>query len=75
LVITDYNMPNMNGYEFLTEMRKNKNYKNIPVAIISSEWIDISEAKWQDLDVATYIKKPFEEKKIINSINNIFKEG
>jgi two-component system chemotaxis sensor kinase CheA len=75
LVITDYNMPNMDGYEFLSKMRKIKSYEEVPVVLISSEWIDISDSKWRELDVVDYIKKPFEEKKIVSLINNIFKEG
>lgn len=75
LIISDYNMPNMNGYEFLSEMRKDKNYKYIPVILVTSERIDITKNEWLPLNVDTYVEKPFEEHIIIEAIEKIFKEG
>lgn len=75
LIISDYNMPNMNGYEFLSEMRKDKNYKYIPVILVTSERIDITKNEWLPLNIDTYVEKPFEEHIIIEAIEKIFKEG
>ncbi len=37
LVLTDYNMPEMNGLELLCEMQKNDTLKSIPVVMITTE--------------------------------------
>lgn len=36
LILTDYNMPNINGYDFLVNLRKSKGFENIPAVLLSS---------------------------------------
>ena len=36
LVITDINMPDINGFELLSFLRRNPNYANTPVLIVTS---------------------------------------
>ena len=37
LVLTDYNMPEMDGLELLDEMKKNESFMSIPVVMITTE--------------------------------------
>jgi two-component system chemotaxis response regulator CheY len=37
LVLTDINMPRMNGMQFLSALKENRDWKQIPVLIISTE--------------------------------------
>lgn len=37
LIITDYSMPGMSGYELLRKIKESKSLKDIPVVIMSSE--------------------------------------
>ncbi|XP_038875323.1 two-component response regulator ORR4-like [Benincasa hispida] len=37
LIITDYSMPGMSGYELLRKIKESKSFKDIPVVIMSSE--------------------------------------
>ncbi len=59
LVLSDINMPNMDGISFLREKANRPNMKNIPVFMISTETGDdiIGEAK--SLGAVGAIKKPF----------------
>jgi two-component system, chemotaxis family, chemotaxis protein CheY len=59
LVLSDINMPNMDGISFLREKANRPNIKNIPVFMISTETGDdiIGEAK--SLGAVGAIKKPF----------------
>lgn len=59
IVLSDINMPNMNGIEFLREKANRDNVKDIPVFMISTETGDdiIGEAK--SLGAAGALKKPF----------------
>jgi two-component system, response regulator RpfG len=36
LILTDYQMPNMDGVEFIEKIRKNSNFKDIPIVIITA---------------------------------------
>jgi two-component system, chemotaxis family, chemotaxis protein CheY len=59
LVLSDINMPNMDGISFLREKANRPNIKDIPVFMISTETGDdiIGEAK--SLGAVGAIKKPF----------------
>jgi len=72
VVISDYNMPSMNGLEFIEEARKIKN--NIPFYILSSspETCEISEAIQNKL-IDYFFKKPFVMNYIINEIYIYYK--
>jgi len=58
-VVSDINMPNMNGFELLREIRADENLKKLPVLLVTAE------AKKEDIVLAAqigangYIVKPF----------------
>jgi len=64
IVLSDINMPNMNGIEFLREKGKRPAIKDIPVFMISTETGDdiIGEAK--SLGAIGALKKPFTPEKV-----------
>lgn len=59
LVLLDIVMPDMDGYQTFSELRKNKITKDIPVIFISGLDSDEYEKKGMTLDAADYISKPF----------------
>lgn len=71
LILSDINMPNMDGIEFLRQKREIDAIKNIPVVMITTEGgADIiGEAK--ELGAAGNIKKPFTPDKINEVISGI----
>ncbi|MBW2185691.1 MAG: response regulator [Deltaproteobacteria bacterium] len=71
LILSDINMPNMDGIEFLRQKREIDGIKNIPVVMITTEGgADIiGEAK--ELGAAGSIKKPFTPDKINEVISGI----
>lgn len=60
VVLSDINMPEMSGVEFLAEAKKDDVFKNIPVIFISTESSDTRIQEAKDLGVAAYVKKPFQ---------------
>jgi two-component system, chemotaxis family, chemotaxis protein CheY len=58
LVFTDVHMPEMNGREFLRQMRANDSWSHIPVAIVTSECSDESEVELVELGASFFHKKP-----------------
>ena len=59
VIISDINMPEMNGFELLKKLKEDDLLKNIPVILISTE---SSEKRMQDafdMGAKGFIKKPF----------------
>jgi DNA-binding response OmpR family regulator len=59
LIISDINMPNMNGVEFLDYIKKNELYKSIPFVILSSEDSTSQKISLLEKGADDYISKPF----------------
>ena len=59
LILTDINMPDINGLELIRYLRENPNYKNIPVFIISTEGSAKDIEKGKQLGADEYLVKPF----------------
>ncbi len=71
IVLTDYNMPEMNGIELLQAIIKSDDIESVPVLMITTEGSKLKIQKFLDLGAAGYIKKPFtpeEIKKILTQI-------
>jgi two-component system chemotaxis response regulator CheY len=60
LVITDINMPDINGFELIAFLRKNPAHKTTPVIVVSSEGNDTQRQKSLALGANAYVAKPFE---------------
>lgn len=69
LIITDINMPDINGYEFVDLVRKNIYTKNIPVIFITANFIgEEFEKKGFALGAIDYLEKPIAYHRLINRV-------
>jgi two-component system chemotaxis response regulator CheY len=59
VVLTDINMPVMNGEEFLGAVRADDNLGSIPVVVISTDATEHRIRRMLDLGAQGYITKPF----------------
>jgi len=59
LVITDINMPDINGLELISFIKNNPNYKETPLFIISTEGSEKDREKGLSLGADAYLVKPF----------------
>ncbi len=60
LVVTDINMPDINGLELVSFVKNNDGYRDIPLIIVSTEGSDRDRAKGLALGADAYMVKPFE---------------
>lgn len=75
LIITDYNMPGMDGLEFITNLKGKADYKNIPVLLMTGEMNEAKLEKFKEIGVAAHITKdikPEEIKPILSFTLNKF---
>ena len=59
LVITDVNMPDINGLELINFIKSNSRYSHIPLIIVSTERSDEDRKRGIALGAMAYITKPF----------------
>jgi len=74
LVITDYNMPDMNGMELIQEMKKDDILKAIPVLVVTTEGSKQKVDEFIEKGASGYVKKPFTPEAIRLEINKILGE-
>jgi two-component system, chemotaxis family, chemotaxis protein CheY len=73
-VVSDINMPNMNGFQLLAEIKKDEALKHLPVLMVTAE------ARKEDIVMAAqggaagYIVKPFTKATLEDKLANIFKK-
>jgi two-component system chemotaxis response regulator CheY len=67
LVITDINMPDINGLEVVKHVRENPNHKEIPLIIISTDGRDRDRERGMKLGASDYLIKPFKPEDLIST--------
>ncbi|MBW1926476.1 MAG: response regulator [Deltaproteobacteria bacterium] len=78
VIISDINMPEMDGLELLEELKKDGLLKAIPVIVISTEGSEKRIQDAYDLGARGFIKKPFlpeEIKKVLYEVIGVSDEG
>ncbi|MGE4343418.1 MAG: response regulator [Geoalkalibacter sp.] len=60
LVITDINMPDINGLELVSFVKNNDQYRAIPLIIVSTEGSERDRKKGMGLGADAYLVKPFD---------------
>ncbi len=65
MIITDVNMPNMDGITFLKEVKKDVRFKFIPVLILTTESQDEMKMKGKEGGAAGWLVKPFSPEQLI----------
>jgi len=60
LIVTDINMPDINGLELVSFVKGNQVYSSIPLIIVSTESSDRDREKGLGLGADAYLVKPFD---------------
>jgi two-component system chemotaxis response regulator CheY len=59
LVLTDINMPKMDGLQFLAAVKSSESWRDIPVVMITTEGGEAKVGEAVKLGAAGYVRKPF----------------
>jgi two-component system chemotaxis response regulator CheY len=60
LIITDINMPDINGLELINFVKKNPNYRHVPLFVVTTEGRAQDRERGLQLGASEYLIKPFE---------------
>lgn len=66
--IVDINMPNMNGFEFISNIRNKFDYMNTPVMVLTTESSEDMKQKGREVGATSWIIKPFDKVKFAQGI-------
>jgi two-component system chemotaxis response regulator CheY len=71
LVITDINMPDINGLELISFIRKSEVHKQTPVLIISTQSSERDRARGLSLGANGYLRKPFTPEALLDEVSRV----
>jgi len=67
MVITDLNMPEMDGIEFIKHLRGNSGYKFTPVLMLTTESQELKKQEGKQAGASGWIVKPFTPEQLITT--------
>ena len=68
VMLVDWNMPEMNGFDFLCYVRGNPDYKNVPLMMVTSETEMSQMARALEAGANEYVMKPFTKEAIADKL-------
>ncbi len=72
-IITDWNMPEMNGLDFIKQVRANPIYSSLPILMITTRGTEHDVIEALQAKVNSYIVKPFTPQELKEKIEGILK--
>lgn len=75
LIVTDINMPDINGLELVGFVKKNPSYKSIPMVVITTEKSAQDRKRAIELGADEYLVKPFEPHDLREKVKKHLKLG
>jgi len=74
-IISDINMPNMDGITFIQHLRNRLDYMSTPIMVVSTEWSKEMKQKGKDAGATSWIVKPFNKELIHQGILQTIKKA
>lgn len=71
LVLSDVNMPNMNGIELVKELRQLADYKFVPVLMLTTESAGDIKMQGKQAGATGWIVKPFNPDQLLSTIKRV----
>jgi len=75
LVITDINMPDINGLELIRFARSHEHYRDTPLIIITTDAADADRERAMALGATEYLVKPFTAEALLAAVRRHLQAG
>lgn len=75
LVITDLNMPNLDGYGLIEALRKNPQHVETPIIILTSEDGEDDRERGIEVGASSYLVKPFKASILLHEVSQYLKHA
>ncbi len=71
LIISDVNMPNMDGISFVKEVKKMANYKFTPIIMLTTESQEAKKQEGQAAGAKAWVVKPFQPAQMLAAVSKL----
>lgn len=71
LIISDVNMPNMDGISFVKEVKQMANYKFTPIIMLTTESQEGKKQEGQAAGAKAWVVKPFKPEQMLNAVSKL----
>ena len=68
VILTDINMPELDGFGFIDAVRKQPNHAQTPILVLTTESADELKSKARTAGATGWIVKPFDSEKLIRAL-------
>ena len=73
LILSDLNMPNMDGIQLVKEVRRDEKFKYLPIIMLTTESQATKKMEAKEAGATGWIIKPFEKDKLMNTIKKVLR--
>ncbi|MEI7456827.1 MAG: response regulator [Nitrosomonadales bacterium] len=71
LVLTDQNMPRMDGLTLIKSLRAMPSYRNVPILMLTTESGDAMKSQGKSAGATGWIVKPFDPQKLLEVVKKV----
>ncbi|HEY8950116.1 MAG TPA: response regulator [Rhizomicrobium sp.] len=71
VIITDINMPRMDGFGFIDHVRRDPRNRVIPILVLTTESEPAKKQRARDAGATGWIVKPFDPQKLLAAVNRV----
>ena len=71
LVITNINMPRMDGFGLIEALRRQPGHRNLPILVLTTESSDEKKARARAAGATGWIVKPFDPEKLVAAVRRV----
>ncbi|MBZ0164895.1 MAG: response regulator [Notoacmeibacter sp.] len=71
VIITDINMPVMDGFQFIEGVRAMPNRSRLPILVLSTESDAEKKSRARKAGATGWIVKPFDPEKLVNAVERV----
>ena len=75
VVVTDINMPDINGLELIRFVRSSERHREVPIIIISTQASERDHQRAIELGADHYLVKPFQPEEIVDAVSRVLARG
>jgi two-component system chemotaxis response regulator CheY len=73
LVLTDINMPLMDGLKLISHIRQATTHRNVPIVVITTESAAADRERAMKLGASAYLVKPVQAKVVMDTVRDLLK--